>query len=200
MLIFALSKKGNEQAMQKLVQHINSFVTISQKEANEIQKYFHQRKYDKGTVLIERNCICDKLYFINSGYLRTFYYREKKDITSWIYSQGEWASIARSFYTEKPSNEGIEAITDVDVCYIEKSDLEHFYQIPKMNEFGRRMMQNLFAELDEIYQETFITTAEEKYNYLAQTRSDLIKDVNLGYVASLLGIRQETLSRIRNKK
>lgn len=185
--------------MNKLLEYINSFVSIDKEQETVIKQYFSHKKYTKGTVLIESDSVCDKLYFINSGYLRTFYYRDNKEVTNWIYSEGDLVTIPRSFYTKKPSNEGIEAITDLSVCYIRKSDLERFYQIPKMNEFGRQMLEQCIVGLDETYQHIFTATAEEKYNYLAITRPDLIQNVNLGYISSLLGIRQETLSRIGKK-
>jgi len=43
-------------------------------------------------------------------------------------------------------------------------------------------------------------TAKERYDLLLSTFPDVTQRVNLGHIASLLGISQETLSRIRAKK
>ena len=42
-------------------------------------------------------------------------------------------------------------------------------------------------------------TAEERYTELLETRPELFQRVNLGYIASYLGISQVTLSHLRNR-
>ena len=43
-------------------------------------------------------------------------------------------------------------------------------------------------------------SAKERYNLLLTIFPDITQRVNLGHIASFLGISQETLSRIRAKK
>jgi hypothetical protein len=43
-------------------------------------------------------------------------------------------------------------------------------------------------------------TAEERYNFYYENNKELFNQVPLQYIASMLGMRPETISRIRKKQ
>ena len=186
--------------MEELINTIKTVISLDEQQVKRIQTFFKREKYNKGTILLEGNKVCNKFYFINSGYLRTYFYDDGDESTSWIFSPRDFATVSRSFYNEVPSNDFIEALTDVDICYIEKKDLKDFYKIPGMNEFGRIMLERQVASIDQMYQHIFYTSAKEKYDYVLNKRKDLLEVAQLKHIASMLGIRLETLSRVRAKK
>lgn len=186
--------------MEQLINTIRSYVQLDEAQVKDILSFFTQEKHAKGTILLKGNKVCDKFYFINTGYLRTYFYDEGDESTSWIYAPNEFATISRSFYNETPSNEFIEALTDIDICFMNKKDMKDFYKIPGMNEFGRILLEQQVAQIDQMYQHIFYSTAKEKYDYALSKRKDLFEVAQLKHIASMLGMRLETLSRVRAKK
>lgn len=60
--------------------------------------------------------------------------------------------------------------------------------------------ENYYIRLEERFVNAHFKTATERYSQLLQQSPHLLEKVPLGYIASYLGISQETLSRIRNKR
>jgi CRP-like cAMP-binding protein len=185
--------------MEKLIRFIERYIKIDADKVSTINSYFHLETFRKGDIIMEGKGLCDKLYFINSGYVRTYYFDEGKEVTSWIYPPNGFFTIWSSLYVSLPMVEYSEALTDVEVAYIEKKDLESFYNTYDFNEFGRRMLQEEIAGVDLLSRQMSFLTAKEKYNFIFQNFPYMIKEAKLSHIASIVGITQETLSRIRGK-
>jgi hypothetical protein len=62
----------------------------------------------KGTVLLEADRVCHRLYILERGMARSFYLQDGRDITAWFAFEGEVALSMYSFATRKPAFETIE--------------------------------------------------------------------------------------------
>jgi len=64
----------------------------------------------------------------------------------------------------------------------------------------RRAYENYYIRLEERFVNAQFKTAAERYQNLLQQTPHILERVPLGYIASYLGISQETLSRIRGRR
>ncbi len=157
--------------------------------------------FKKNHFLIKQDRIAHRVFFIQEGSARTFYYHNGKDVTSWIYREGQLITSWSSFYTLSPSQENVELTEDATVVSLSYDQLHELYNsYPKMQEFGRIMVEEQLVFLDYFYQGFMFMTAREKYDLLLSVFPDVTLRVNLGHIASFFGISQETLSRIRKQK
>ena len=157
--------------------------------------------FSKGELLVKEGQIAHRLYFLEKGTARTFYYHNAKDITSWIYRENVPLTAWYSFLDQKPSFENVEILEETSAISFLKEDLEKLYtQYPKLERFGRKMVEQQLSFLDAFYKGYMFMSARERYDLLLSVFPDVTLRVNLGHIASLLGISQETLSRIRAKK
>jgi len=155
----------------------------------------------KGSLLVKEGQIAHRLYFLEKGTARTYYYHNAKDITSWIYKENMPFTAWYSFLDRKPSFENVEILETSTIISFTKKELEALYkQHPSSNHFGRKMAEQQLSYLDAFYKGYLFMTAKERYDLLLAAFPDVTQRVNLGHIASLLGISQETLSRIRAKK
>jgi len=70
---------------------------------------------------------------------------------------------------------------------------------PAFERFGRILMEEQLAFIDYYFKGVLFMTAKEKYSLLLSYFPDITQRVNLGHIASFLGITQETLSRLRSR-
>lgn len=186
---------------QSLINFINSKIQISEEIKVAVNAVCKIEKQTKGDLLLEEGRVAHRLYFINNGSIRNFYYHDGKDVTSWIYREGQLVTAWNSFYGRTPSYENIELVEDSTICSILFEDLQKLYaHYPKMQTFGRIMVEEQMVFLDSYYKGIMFMSAKEKYDLLLSVFPDVTQRVNLGHIASFLGISQETLSRIRKKK
>ncbi|NER11844.1 cyclic nucleotide-binding domain-containing protein [Leptobacterium flavescens] len=186
--------------MDPFINYIKLYIDLSHEAETEIQQLALYEEVAKGHQLLEVGKTARRLYFIVSGTIRTFFYQKGKDVTYWIYPENSVITSWHSYLLKKPSAEYIEVIEDsmlISLSYDEWQDLYSKY--PELERFGRLLFQEQIALLDDFYKGYYFMTAKEKYELLLQFFPDITLRANLGYIASMLGISQETLSRIRGK-
>ena len=71
----------------------------------------------KGHLLVKEGQIAHRLYFLEKGTARTFYYHKAKDITSWIYREDTPFTTWYSFLNTQPSFENLEIVEDFDKLF-----------------------------------------------------------------------------------
>ncbi|WP_196886199.1 Crp/Fnr family transcriptional regulator [Aureivirga sp. CE67] len=183
-----------------IIECISNYRKISEEAKNEIERKIKIQKLQKGTVLHKEGLVANRLFYLRSGMARTFFYKKGKDITYWIYPEHSFLTAWSSYIKQIPSTENIEIIEDAELVSLTYDEWQELYtKFPELESFSRILIEEIFASLDIFYQGYYILTAKEKYDLLLEYYPDFVLKTNLGYIASMLGISQETLSRIRSK-
>ncbi len=142
-----------------------------------------------------------KLYYIEKGIFRTYYIHNEKEITSWFYTENQFLTSWSGFYNQETSHEYIEALEEATIYSIEYSAYQKLINsYPSFERFTRLLAEEQLAFIDSFFKGYLFMTASEKYKLLLSIIPDIELRVKLGYIASFLGISQETLSRIRSIK
>lgn len=180
------------------IKFVNQFVDFEEPELDAMKSRVNFIQLHKNDIFIDEGEIASQIAFTNKGYLKVFYHHDGEEITRDITPLHSFATALPSFISQTPSFEIISAITDCELITIHKNDLEFLYSTyPKWERFGRRIIEEMFVESQRrIY--SFITeTAETRYKKLLKQYPDMIRDVPLKYIAGFLGIKLQSLSRLR---
>ena len=187
--------------MQNLLQIISSKVRISEKLESAIVGTFRKETISKNEFLLKEFQYCRRLYFLDKGTVRTFYYHKEKDITSWFYREGHFLTSWYSFYTQKASFEYIETLEECTIYSISYTKYQKLIlEFPQFERFARLLAEEQTAFVDNFSKGYMFMSAKEKYDLLLSIFPDITLRVNLGHIASFIGVSQETLSRIRRRK
>ena len=102
------------------------------------------------------------------------------------------------FYYNKLSEEFVETLEEVVAYKISLSDLNRLFQTNiELANWGRIIHQDEYRRLHRSHKERLTLPAKERYEEFKQQFPQIYKRVNLGYIASYLGITLSTLSRLR---
>ena len=181
-----------------LIKHLSSIISISKELEEELNKMTVKKTFAKGEIIL--NCLerCDRIFFIDRGLVRGYYYDDGKEITHWFAQEQEFATSFYSFITSKPALEHVQALEETSVIEIPYTVLQHLYKhFPETERLGRIITENYYIKLEERILNLQFKTAKERYQKLVTSKPTLIQRVSLGQIAAYLGITQETLSRIR---
>ena len=184
--------------MQQLKDCITKHVSVQNETLDTIVSFFEPVTVSKGTFLLESGSIANQLIFIASGYLRMYDISDGKEITLWIGSQGKFITSVSSFVFQTSNYWSITAITNAEVYTLSRKN--HFYLCqsqPKWLEFDNLLLASSFALLEQKMFSHLHTTAKQRFEKLFQEEPSLFNDVPLQYIASMLGITPESLSRLR---
>ncbi len=185
----------------ELISFIKSKIKLSDNDYNTIDEAFKTETHSKGKQLILPYSSSQRIYFVEKGLVRTYYYKDDKDITLFFFNEGKFTAPLSSIFYNKTELYGWETLERSTLRSILYQDLQVLTgKYPVFHEFFFHVsieMLNLFALKLESLQ---FQTAEQRYNKMMETYPEIMLRVSLGHIASYLGITQQTLSVIRGKK
>ena len=187
--------------MQELAAYIQNFFAVAPSELDTIASKFIPVEIAKGDFFLKQGRYCHRLAFITSGLMRIYREVEGKEVTQWISSPGYFVTDLASFVFQSPGRWNIQALTDCTVYSIERDTyLNLGKEIPKWQELDKLFVAKCFVMLEERMFSHLHMTAEERFHRLLAESPELFNQVPLQYLASMIGMTPETLSRMRNKQ
>lgn len=186
--------------MKTLFTHIQQHCKLSNPTLKSLEVALQKLELQKGDFLITEGKVCNHVYFLEQGCVRGFYNLDGKEISYWFAFENNFVTSFFSFITRKPGVENIQLIEDCTLWAITYDDLQKLYtKHPDMERLGRIMHERYYVMLEERFVSNHFKEARERYENLLTHAPHILQRVPLGYIASYLGITQETLSRIRGK-
>ena len=186
--------------MTELENYIHTFFGVKQNDVSKIVTFFKPVQLKKGDFFLKTGMSANKLAFVQSGMLREFVEIEGKEITKWITSKGYFVVDLGSFVFCRSARWNIQALTDCELYLIDFIDYQKIGQaIPKWLELEKMFITKCFSILEERVLQHLSMSAEDRYRQLFQSNKELFNTVPLQYLASMLGMTPETLSRLRKK-
>jgi CRP/FNR family transcriptional regulator, anaerobic regulatory protein len=183
-----------------VIQALNYFHPISAGVAEYLNHHAIPCFFKKGAILLKADTICSHVYFVKKGAIRAFVQDGKNDITTWITAENEMVTSISSFDLQVPAIENIQAIEDCDLVSMTYHDVERLYQeYPEFNIVIRKVLQKYYRDAEERAFISRLTSAESKYIHFLKTSSHLANRIPQKYIASYLGLAEETLSRVRKR-
>lgn len=179
---------------------VSQFISLSEEEFELFYSSLEFKKLKRKEYLLQAGSFCKVAFFIVSGLIRYFNIIDGEEITGQFFFEGNWYSDYESFLMGIPSTQSIQALEKTEVAILSKSALEKLYkEVPKFERFGRLMAENAFIGLRNKTEIHTLQTPEERYLKLIQNRPKVIQRVPQHYIASYIGIKPQSLSRIRNR-
>lgn len=154
----------------------------------------------KRTILINPERTDRNVYFIEKGIARSYNSIKGKEVTSWFSKEGELIYSTNSFYGKREGyeSERIQVLENSLFYYMPIAELENLCKSNlDIANWLRILHQNAFVEMEWRLISRLYLSAEERYNDFISKNNDLLQRVNLGYIASYLGMSHVTLCALR---
>lgn len=157
------------------------------------------KKYKKGERILDEGDVCTCMRYIEKGLTRQFYFKYDKDLTEHIAYEGGMVICLESYLKQEPTRLMIEALEPTVLWEINKTDIERL--AATYNDLGvlyRKFFEGSLIESQVKADTLRFEPAHERYNKLFQLHPEILKRAPLVYIASLLQMTPETLSRVRS--
>jgi CRP-like cAMP-binding protein len=189
------------QFIQSQIQKITGNATFPASILNEVIsmiEVFHLKKFDQ---FLKAGEVCKYWGFVDSGLIRTFYFKKGKDVTEYFAPEGFAFTSLESIFTGKPSQLIIEALEPTVIYALSKSNVDKLCdKYHEVEILYRRILEVTLIVSQHRADSLQFETSEEKYENLLDKIPKVLLRVPSLYVASYLGITPETLSRVRAKQ
>ncbi|KPH13748.1 cyclic nucleotide-binding protein [Chryseobacterium sp. ERMR1:04] len=186
---------------EKLLKFIESGYHFNTDEVERLKLYFEPVEFPKNTIIEAEGDIPKYLYYIVSGYLRLFHFDELgNEITTHINCPPGFFTSYFNFINQTKSGENVECITACELLRITKENLDKLTsECPAMKDFSISVFQESITYNENRSKELSTLNAEQRYVKLIKNYPGIIQNVPIQYIASFLGMKPESLSRIRRK-
>ena len=182
-----------------LLQFLSKYATLSEEEVQLIKEQNIIREFKKESILLKEGQIAKECYLVLKGCVRIYYLIDGDEKTTEIFTENE-AIIPVSYTKQEPS---ACYITCVEDCILSLGNADSTAQFintfPKFAPIISKISNDLLAN-QQISADTYKNLSPEKrYQKLVELRPDLVQRVAQYHLASYLGIKPQSLSRIRKR-
>jgi CRP-like cAMP-binding protein len=170
--------------------------------SDKIVDFFRPLKISRSKFLLRADEVCNALYYVQQGSILTFFIdKEGAERTSSVIFENNFGTAWTSFISRRPSLEFVEAAENTELLTMShgefhcKIDADIFWK-----EFYLKCLEYVYLTQSRRIEALMTLDARQRYQKLLKGNPGLIQKLSNKTVASFLGMREETLSRIKSKK
>ncbi|HCS20333.1 MAG TPA: Crp/Fnr family transcriptional regulator [Bacteroidetes bacterium] len=183
-----------------LIALFNQIVPLHKEEEDLIRSSFRLKSLAKGEYFLKAGEINQHIGFINQGLVRYFVDKDDEEATFEFTKEGEFIADYQSFSQNKTSIQNIQAIEACTLLVINYPDVQHiFTNTPHGNLLGRIVVEHRFDVMVNQLLSIYMHDPEERYKRFVSAYADIAQRIPQYLIASYVGIKPESLSRMRRR-
>jgi CRP-like cAMP-binding protein len=184
--------------MENLTHYFKS-VGFEGESLDKILAAFTFREFEKNELVVEFGKVSRHIGFVESGLFQYYVIKDGEQRTTYVNIPNTFFASLLSFIAEIPSLENVRALTKSSMSLISKDNLKQLVnEVPGFKEFYIGLLESSICGIDASRHDLIVLTAEQRYAKMLQTEPQLLQQIPLQHLASMLGETPRHLSRIRN--
>ena len=173
---------------------------LSEEEITYIDSIQVISTYPKGKILLSEGQIATKNFYVVAGCVRKYHLKDGEEKTTDFFLEEDSISTSPSRGHHAKSKYFLECLEETTLKVITLEQEEQLYlKFPKFQSMCRISTEKKLEEYQDMLSEFISSSPEERYLRLQETRPDLMNRVPQYQLASYLGVKPESLSRIRKR-
>lgn len=176
-------------------------VPLSTETENVIKQYLVPKKMRRKQYLLQEGDICKMIAFVERGALREYSIDEQGNEYIIQFAVEGWTvSDLYSFLTGEPAIYNIDALEDSELVLISKSAHEEL--LTKVHEYEtyiRLQITGAYLAMQRRLTSVISAPTEERYAHFSTLYPEIVQRVPQHMIASYMGLKPETLSRVRKR-
>jgi len=175
---------------------------ITDDQFEQFSNFLLLRSFDKKTILCKEGEHCKYVYFLLKGSAYSFMVNEHGDKHTIQFAlEGYWITDHYSFFSGKPGIYSIETLEPSQILILDRENFEKICESNHLFEhFFRILIQNAFIGLQYRLAKTNSEDAGRRYAEFSNLHPAFVQRIPQYLIASYLGIKPQSLSRIRKEQ
>jgi len=186
--------------INSLLDNIQNVIILSPAEVDIVTSLFKQKSFKKGDYFLEEGRICKQVGFVTKGLLRYYINHNGEEKIYGFSQENQFVCNYESFLPQTASSKVIQALEDSELFVISHTDLQSFYANVREGErFGRIAIEAVFLQMLIDLNSFYTETPELRYERFLRNHADLQQRISQYHIASFVGVKPQSLSRIRRR-
>lgn len=183
-----------------MVKYFARIMPLSPEEEQAITDSMSIRDFPKGTILLEEGQVSTECYFVLEGCVRQYYMVDGEEKTNNFFTEEQFVVSMHSFSQKVPADHYFACSEDSSLVVAnEQKETDLYKRFPKFETISRIVIGNFFAKQQELMASYITDSPEMRYAKLLKSRPDLFQRIPQYQIASYIGVKPESLSRIRKR-
>ncbi|QIP18016.1 Crp/Fnr family transcriptional regulator [Spirosoma aureum] len=184
-----------------LMNAIRHFVPVTDSDEAVIDQLFEPYRLEPNDFFLKAGEVCRYVGFVTTGLLRYYLLDDGDEHTYDFSSEQTFTCNYESFLPQTPSTRYIQAVEPTTLLRISYDNLQELYKrLQHGQQFGRLVSEQLFVVMLQKLTAFYRETADERYDSFIRLFPDLIDRLPQYIVASYIGVKPQSLSRIRAQR
>lgn len=167
-----------------------------------LSEYFdrlERRKYKSKTKLLDIGDQAEYIYFVIDGAVANVFKDHEGELqASHFVGPNDGISCIDSFLFDQPAQRGLITTSKTEVILFSKEDFEYLNKLyPELKINLYRLFVKSLSERLDLRNSLMPMDATQRYKFYNKQFEDIKDYIPLNFVSSYLGVRQQSLSRIR---
>jgi len=192
---------SRRQTMYNFIEYIQGISQLDNEASDDLLKDLKTKTFNKNDFLLKSNGICKYFFFIEEGLIKSFFYNKDKEFIMAFFQENMMFTELSSYLTQRPSKYMLIALENTTLKCIHREAIE---KLCKRHHCIETLIRKLFTMTSVCFMdrigEMLEENAKERYDNFINSYPNLLQRINLGDLASYIGITQVSLSRIRANK
>ena len=179
---------------------MKQYIQLSSHDITVIETLFDKKTLVKGELFLQEGKICRDLGFINKGLVCYYVTIDATEAIHNFAMENEFICNYDSFISKTVSQKSIIALEHTELLCISFNKLQQLYKtISNGERFGRLHMQDVYTDAIKHIISFYTVSPQQRYGEFVRNRKELLQRVPQYYIASYIGIKPQSLSRIRKR-
>ena len=182
------------------IEHLEQYLALSVEDKAVLYQTLSTKFFKKGSYILEEGQVSKAFFFNLKGLVRLFYNKGEAEVSAYFYPEGYFISAYESFVKQIPTNMNLQALESTELIQINFSTAaELLAYSPKFETIARIAMEDELITYQKLIATTLTLSPQERYEALLNDHPNLIQRIPQRYLASYIGVKPESLSRIKKR-
>lgn len=183
----------------EIIKYLKEYLPISEDLEKIILENSVFRKIKKGSILLKEAEISNECYFILKGCMKRYYIVDGDEKITGFFTEGQ-VVIPASYTDRLPSKYYVSCIENTIASFGNPETENDLYKkYPQLESVTRVIGEKLIVNMSNEFDEWVSSNPEERYLQLVKKRPELVQRIPQYQLANYLGIKPQSLSRIRKR-
>lgn len=184
----------------KFVNYFSRISPLTEAESNAIAENMCVKTFQKGAFLLKEGQVSIDTYFILEGLVREYIVIDGEEKTTNFFAEEQWVISLNNFGSRTRSESNLVCVEDTTVSVGNEEQAQiMFKSFPRFETIARAIVEADFVEQKKLLTSYLTDSPEQRYLKLLKSRPDLFQRIPQYQLASYIGVKPESLSRIRKR-
>jgi CRP-like cAMP-binding protein len=185
---------------QQLINSIKYLIRVSEDEELLLPTLFNRVTLKKNEYFLQEGKVSGHVGFIEEGLVGYVMTRDGENVYAYFSKENEWLGHYESFLSRQPSTRSIIALEPCVLWTISKENLQIIFDTLKEGDrMGRLIIEDVFVKSSRQMTSLYTGTPEERYYEFFELFQDIQHRIPQYMIASFIGVKPQSLSRIRSR-